>query len=315
MSALTPHLREGFIRMAPWTKVLLLASIWLVFLLVGTILAAIVAMPLFGLSFGGVYEALGNPDAGNVGVLKYFQIIQTAFMFLAPALVAAWLFGEDVGEYLYLRRKPALLTLILAALTLAVSIPLMNWLTDLNAAMHLPASLKGMESRIRSMEDAAARLTELFLLNKGLGSLAVNLLMIAILPAIGEEFLFRGVIQRLCTDMTRNRHLGIWIAAFVFSFIHFQFYGFLPRFLLGIYFGYLLVWSGTMWVPVAAHFVNNGIAVLYYHFNPAKMGESPLDKLGTEIGGNALVYLSVLVTALVIGIIYTTERGKKESTV
>jgi membrane protease YdiL (CAAX protease family) len=311
MAALTPYLREGFIWMSPWTKVLLLAAIWLVFLLVGTIFAAILAMPLFGLTMGGVYEALGNPDEGSIGVLKYFQIIQTVFMFLAPAVVAAWLYSDDMQDYLSLKRKPALLTLLLSAITLALSIPLMNLVTELNASMQLPMAMQGIESRIRAMEEAAGKLTELFLVDHGLGGLAVNLLMIAILPAISEEILFRGVIQRLFTDMTRNRHLGIWIAAFVFSFIHFQFYGFLPRFMLGIFFGYLLMWSGSIWVPVTAHLANNGIAVLYYHFNPGTMGESQLDKLGTEVGGHALIYMSVFLTALTIGVIYAREREKR----
>jgi uncharacterized protein len=310
MSALTPHLRQGFISMSPWTKILLLAAIWLVFLLVGTVLAALLAMPLFGLSLAGVYAAVGNPDAGSVGVLKYFQIVQTVLMFLAPAVLAAWLYSEDTSAYLWLKRKPAALTLLMAALTLGLAIPLMNVLTEWNAAMKLPSGLQGLEARLQSMEEAAGNLTELFLIDHGWNDLAVNFLMIAILPAISEEFLFRGVVQRLFTDMTRSRHLGIWIAAFVFSFIHFQFYGFLPRFLLGVYFGYLLIWSGSMWVPVTAHLVNNGMAVLYYHFNPAKMGESPLDKLGTEIGGNALVYASVFVTAVMIVMIRLRETRK-----
>jgi len=310
MSALTPHLRQGFISMSPWTKILLLAAIWLVFLLVGTVLAALLAMPLFGLSLAGVYAAVGNPDAGSVGVLKYFQIVQTVLMFLAPAVLAAWLYSEDTSAYLWLKRKPAALTLLMAALTLGLAIPLMNVLTEWNAAMKLPSGLQGLEARLQSMEEAAGNLTELFLIDPGWNDLAVNFLMIAILPAISEEFLFRGVVQRLFTDMTRSRHLGIWIAAFVFSFIHFQFYGFLPRFLLGVYFGYLLIWSGSMWVPVTAHLVNNGMAVLYYHFNPAKMGESPLDKLGTEIGGNALVYASVFVTAVMIVMIRLRETRK-----
>ena len=85
----------------------------------------------------------------------------------------------------------------------------------------------------------------------------------AILPAIGEELLFRGVFQRLLTEWTRNIHWGIILAALLFSFFHFEFYGFLPRFLLGVFFGYLFVWTSSIWVPILAHFTNNFIIVVY----------------------------------------------------
>ncbi len=129
---------------------------------------------------------------------------------------------------------------------------------------------------------------------------------------MGEEFLFRGVIQRLFTEWTRNRHVGIWIAAFLFSFIHFQFYGFLPRFLLGLYFGYLLVWSSSIWVPVTGHFINNGVAVLYYHFATKPMGETTMDKLGTSKEYNYALYLSIISTAILLSLIYMKEKKGRE---
>jgi membrane protease YdiL (CAAX protease family) len=154
----------------------------------------------------------------------------------------------------------------------------------------------------------------LFLLSDSTGDLLVNFMMIAILPAIGEEFLFRGVLQRLFINWTRNAHVGILVSAFLFSFIHFQFYGFVPRFLLGLYFGYLMFWSASIWVPVAAHLINNGMAVLYYHFADKPAGETKLDTIGTTGNGNYLLYLSVFLTCVLIGMIYLNENKRGEST-
>jgi hypothetical protein len=135
--------------------------------------------------------------------------------------------------------------------------------------------------------------------------------MIAILPALGEELFFRGILQRIFVEWTRNSHVGVILAAFLFSFIHFQFYGFIPRFLLGLYFGYLLVWSSSIWAPVAGHLINNGIAVLYYHFAVRPMGDTMMDKLGIEQGAYYALYLSVFLTSAIIGLIYLHEKQSK----
>jgi hypothetical protein len=135
--------------------------------------------------------------------------------------------------------------------------------------------------------------------------------MIAVLPALGEEFLFRGVLQRLFIEWTKNRHFGVWIASFIFSFIHFQFYGFIPRFLLGLYFGYLLVWSSSIWVPVVAHLINNGFAVIYYHFAGGKMGETALDKIGTKT--DLSLFLSVILTIALLVIVFLHEKTRRVS--
>src|SRR5690606_9694418 len=93
-------------------------------------------------------------------------------------------------------------------------------------------------------------------------ALAINLLMIAIIPAIGEELLFRGGIQNIFYKWFKNPHIAIWAAAILFSAIHVQFYGFIPRMLLWALFGYLLVWGKSIWYPIIGHFINNGSAVV-----------------------------------------------------
>ena len=197
-------------------------------------------------------------------------------------------------------------------LTLILAIPFLNALALFNSEMMLPQWMHSLEVRIKSMEETAGRLTGLFLTGGDGFTLALNMFMIAVLPALGEEFLFRGVIQRLLTEWTTNKHVGVWMAAFIFSFIHFQFYGFLPRFLLGLYFGYLLVWSSCIWVPVTGHFINNGVAVLYYHFSTKPMGETNMDKLGTSKEYNYVLYLSIISTVLLLIFTYMKEKEKKE---
>jgi membrane protease YdiL (CAAX protease family) len=97
------------------------------------------------------------------------------------------------------------------------------------------------------------------------GGLLVNIGLIAIVPAVGEELFFRGIIQQVLQTNLKS-HAAVWITAIIFSTIHFQFFGFIPRVLMGAFLGYLLVWTKNMWVPIIAHFANNAVAVLFYYF-------------------------------------------------
>jgi uncharacterized protein len=312
-NSISYHFRQGFIQLSYPVKLLTLILLVFGFLLISSIAGIILARPIFNLNLSEVYQALSNPNTGNLAVVKYFQIIQSIFLFLVPALIAAWLFSENMPGYLQADQKPEAVTLLVAMVALIAAIPLLNALALLNSEMVLPSWMHALEVKIKSMEDTAGKLTGLFLTGGDGFTLALNMFMIAVLPALGEEFLFRGVIQRLLTEWTRNKHVGIWMAAFIFSFIHFQFYGFLPRLLLGLYFGYLLVWTSSIWVPVTCHFINNGVAVLYYHFSTMPMGETNMDKLGTTKEYIYVLYLSIISTTLLLLFIYKREKEKKES--
>jgi uncharacterized protein len=283
----------------------------LLFALMGSLLAMIIAIPLFHYDLMTLSSVIRDPGTENIDVIKFFQIMQSITLFIIPALVAAWLFSINTFDFIAARKKPSEVTMILVSLSIVAAIPMLNMVTELNTRLDLPHWLDGVEKKMMNMEESAAKLTELFLRSDSIGDLMINLFMIALLPAIGEEFIFRGVLQKLLSEWTKNNYLAIIITAFLFSFIHFQFYGFVPRFLLGIYFGYLLFWSGSIWVPVIAHFVNNGLAVFYYHFTAKPMGDTPLDTVGTPGNGNYILYISVFLTALLIGMIYLKEKGNK----
>ena len=152
---------------------------------------------------------------------------------------------------------------------------------NLNGNMQLPEILKGVEEWMRSSEDRAAELTKAFLQMDNLNDLLYNLFLIAVLPAIGEELIFRGIIQRSINESNKNYHWGVWISAILFSALHMQFYGFIPRLFLGAFFGYLYVWTKTLWAPIFAHFLNNGMAVLLTYIYGHETIEKEIDQLGT----------------------------------
>jgi uncharacterized protein len=178
--------------------------------------------------------------------------------------------------------------------------PVLELVVEANKAMKLPGFLREVEVWMLAKENQMEILTKQLLVMKNPGDLMINLLMIAVLPAISEELFFRGCVQRLFTKWIKNYHAGIWIAAIIFSAIHIQFYGFFPRMLLGALFGYLLVWSGNIWYPIIAHFVNNGSTVIVAYVYQ-QQGKS-LDDLDAATQVNWPVYLfsAIILTGVLL---------------
>lgn len=265
---------------------------------------------IFGTDILTTTMAISNlSDPQSVAVLKFLQIASQMGMMIFPALIAAWLFAGKPLRFLSADKTGGFVNYLLVLVMALAAAPLINYLIELNSHLQLPEALKALEQKMRDMEDEAAKITEVFLNMKAEKDLWVNLLMIGLLPAIGEEFLFRGILQRLLSDMTKNKHLAIWITAILFSAIHMQFFGFVPRMLLGVFFGYLLVWTGSIWIPVFAHFVNNGAAVLFAYLQQHHgLGVNP-DTIGTQSGQGWMVLISLLI--LGGGMLFI---GRREST-
>lgn len=167
----------------------------------------------------------------------------------------------------------------------------------LNKQMVLPSFMAPVENWMKAQEALAEQLTNTLLAGDGLMNILANLLVIAAVAGITEEFLFRGALQRIIGKWTSNHHIVIWTAAIIFSAFHMQFYGFLPRMLLGAYFGYLLYWSRNIWIPVFAHFVNNAFAVI--SMSDARLKENEF--ITGEISDtNLLPYSALAVVTLLL---------------
>ena len=273
------------------------------------IISAVVAIPLFGMeSFSSIVNSSVSMDENNIPFLKYIQVVQSIGLFIIPSLILAYLFGGQISEYLNTNKSPQLRSAIVAIAIILVSSPMINMLAELNSKLALPEFLSGLENWMRASEDSANEITQLFLKTDSIWGLLFNIFMIGIIPAIGEELLFRGIIQRIFTDWTKNYHWGIWISAILFSALHLQFYGFIPRAILGAIFGYMLVWSGNLWFPIIAHFVNNSTAVIaYYLYNGGTISVDP-DKIGTGSEYQIAGIISTIIVAVLFWNFYKLER-------
>ena len=204
--------------------------------------------------------------------LKWLQLLQTLGIFLLPAIAGAWIWSDTHRpfEWLKMNRGADWQTFALAIGIMVCAMPAINLLADWNSRIELPESLGFIEQKMKEYEAAAALLTERFLVADNIGMLLVNIGLMALLPALAEEISFRGTLQQLLSEGDNSRTIrrtatAIWVTAFIFSAIHLQFYGFIPRMLMGAMFGYLFVWTGCLWVPVVMHFTNNGMAVVVYY--------------------------------------------------
>lgn len=287
----------AFRDMKPFSQLMFSAFVILVCFLFFMFISMIAAIPIFGLdsllNMPSIND-LNNPE--SICLLKFYQVVQSLGLFIVPPFILAWLFHGSTEDYLLLNRKVSAKSVLYVVVLIFFTLPLINFIGEWNNQMQFPDWLAGLESWMKNAEEQAEVLTEAFLKVDSTGGLLFNLFMIAVLPAIGEELLFRGVIQRIFTNWTRNHHWGIWVSAILFSALHIQFYGFVPRMLLGVMFGYLLVWSGTMWLPILAHFCNNAFAVIAIYL----IDNNILDPGIEEIGSNAESYYAAALSLLMV---------------
>ena len=241
--------------------------------------------------------------------LKLMQLFSATGMFICASFVLAYLFSSNIRQFLSLQ-KPDTIIIVLVILNMWAAIPMINFIGDLNNQISFPESLKFIEEVLKAYEEKIAGLTELLLSSgNSFGGLVLNLLVMAIIPALGEELLFRGIIQNSLTRNLNNKLLAVWITAFLFSAIHFQFYGFIPRLLLGAYFGYLLIWSKSIWVPITAHLTNNATIVLFYFFIKGKNPDFDLETIGVA-GSPLWVIGSILLFTLFTVVIWKCKCDK-----
>ncbi len=266
--------------------------LFLIIFLIGTLIGAAVSK-LF------IFE-------GDTG-MKIGQGIASIFMFVVPPIVYYYITRkENRMQALGLRRLSSPWWLIIVAVALMiVSIPVTTTLTTWNEGMHLGGAFSGIEKWMKELEETAQALTDKMTNVDTIGGLLLNLLVIALIPAVGEEMTFRGVIQQSLTRRM-NPHIAIILSAAIFSFFHFQFFGFLPRLFLGILLGYMFYITGSLWTSILMHFVNNGAAVTLYY-----LGNIGVIEDAEHWGETQNAWIIVASAVMTLGLIIWSWRKRK----
>lgn len=251
---------------------------------IGQFVGAIAAFGFAIMNGADVNALMTDPnaiyDAMSLTQVLISQIAYTIiFTFVTPWFYLKVLINRNFSV-LSTERKIELIPLAITAVATFTFMLVNSYFIEWNESFKFPEFMAGFEKWAREMEDQLAEATERFTKFENAGEYIFGLIAISILPGIGEEVMFRGVLQNSLHKLSKNKHVAIWVAAFIFGAIHMQFYGLVPRMMLGAVFGYLYVWSGNIWYPIIAHAINNGIGVTLAY--TAQFSESEVNLDDTE---------------------------------
>ncbi len=285
----------------------------MVFAIAVALFGLVAGMLYFGLTLTEISAFVSNPVTSEaISFLKFYQVINQIGIFILPTLVFSFLVSNDSFNYLTLNRAPKLISILLGGMIIYAILPFNNYIDEFNRQIILPDFLSGMEDWMFEKESQAKKITEIFLNADTISGLFLNIFIVALVPAIGEELLFRGVLLKLFNNLFKNIHIAVILSAVIFSAIHLQFYGFLPRTLLGILLGYLFVFTRSIWVPIFAHFLNNASSVLVYYLHQNGHIQVSMDDFGES---TSIVYIigSLLISIWLLMMIYQKEGVDRSS--
>jgi membrane protease YdiL (CAAX protease family) len=291
-------LKARFSEFENWRKLIVVGILLILSVFVAATVAWIEAA-LFGMNpLVHLEDALRSPNQGHLPFLRVMQLSQHVIVFLLPPLFAAYMFAHSVKKYFGFYFPKDIVWYLLVPISLVAILPFVNLLAYWNLQLELPASWFKLENWMQQKETDASNLIQLFFIRDDMQTLLINVFILAIVPAFAEEFLFRGIIQKLFTNKL-NAHVAVWITAILFSAIHLQFYGFLPRMILGALLGYLYLYTRNIWAPIIAHFVNNFIAVLVMQYSSLE-NQTIFETVGQPSSYLWLAPLSLIATIYIL---------------
>jgi membrane protease YdiL (CAAX protease family) len=298
-------------QMTPPLQFIVFVVVAVLILILGNVIGLGIIAGIYGVNtvFDIMQLKLNGPNI--TGALYILQVISTTIpIFLAPVFFA-YVIVKEPADYLKPTIRIPWLLFVVAFFVMLISSPLIEISSNINQRMVLPEVLKGLERWMKESEEAARRITMAILKMDSAWDMVKNLFLIGLLTAIAEEFMFRGVLQTIFARWTKNTHAAIWITAIIFSAFHVEFYGFLPRMLLGAIFGYLVAWSGSIWPAVWGHFLNNGTAVVAtYLYQHKKISINPDE----QHVFNYLGYIFSLIIIIILLLAYKSiAQGKRLS--
>ena len=303
----TPYKRAeiGSASIHPGFQLIIFIGVFIGVLIIGNVIGAGVVAAVYGLETFTALTTLKTDAPHFINALWVLQIAGTTLpIFVAPVLFSYFVVN-DPADYI----KPCFrftgLLMVLVLCIMFTSSPLIEFLSNLNQKMVLPPFLQWMKDK----EDEAQKITDVMLQMQSVWDVILNVLLIGLLTAIVEEFMFRGCLQTIFFRWTGNIHAAIWITAILFSAFHMEFFGFLPRLLLGALFGYFVAWSGSIWPGVWGHFINNSTAVIaFYLYQKKTIKINPNDQ---HLFDPKVYMVSFIIILILLYIYQRTALNKK----
>lgn len=268
--------------------------------LLSVFFVSLIALGITNVFFNDLPNNLTINDLENslyINYLKLMQLFSAVGLFILPILIYSYLVGFDLNFRAVKRQN----ILLVFAIMLLIP-PFISLLLEWNMQIQVPIFFSYLD---RDTED----LVKAFLKMNNISDLLYTLLVVAVIPALGEELFFRGYLQKKIGVFLKNSHLSIIITSFLFSAIHLHFHGLIPRFFLGMLLGYLFFWSRSLWVPIFAHFINNAVAIIFAY--PLFRLESGSYSLFSEEKVDPKIALISLISVLLLLFLFYKNANKK----
>ncbi|OFY89971.1 MAG: hypothetical protein A3K10_15185 [Bacteroidetes bacterium RIFCSPLOWO2_12_FULL_31_6] len=259
----------------PFLQLILILSLCLISVILFSILGTVLSIVLYDF-YPNSYYNLAALEENQIAGIKILQLFGAVGLFMIPPLIYGIIASKKPFKVLSLNTFSKAFNYILIIMLMVAFAPFLSWVIELNSNMSLPSFMGDIEKWMVDLQTKADLTSQYFLTFNSFWSLFYILIIVAVVPALGEELLFRGVLQKIFINWTKNAHLGIWITAIFFSALHLQFFGFFPRLLLGLLFGYIFWWSKSLWLPIVGHFINNGSVVIASYFYPDSIKEADI---------------------------------------
>jgi hypothetical protein len=296
-------------------QIVIIAAIVLGCMLISQVIGLALGMAITGEPLNA-FTAVDYHKAGQgvIDALKVAQLFSVLGTFILPAIILPRIvFRSNFLQFSGINARSSFLLLVLAILSYFAFAPLLDLIIRMNQQMKLPGFLSGLEDSMKNMEETNGIITQRFLDMHSFGAFLSNVFLIALLPAIGEELFFRGFLQRSILLWTKKPNFSVILTGAIFSFIHMQFFGFFPRWFLGMLLGYLFLWSGDLKVSMTVHFLNNFMGVLMSFI--AQQQNKPFDVDAADTHPIYMYVLSAIFGGVVLYYFYQLSRSRRQKLV
>jgi len=275
----------------------------------GLVVSGFIGAGILATTTGGnlaeMKDAVSDPK--NADTLKLIQVISVVISMFLPALITAIILSRKPFQLLGYQKEAELKQVGIVVLIMFLSLFVAGSLGYLNKSIPLPADLK---AKFDAAEKSYADQVEMMINLKSFGGYIFSLIMMAFLPAVCEETLFRGGLQNFLSQATKSPWLAIIVVSILFSLVHFSFYGFLPRMFLGIMLGLIFYYTGNLWLSITAHFLNNALAVTAAYV-VAQQGKSVKEAMSQDV---QTYYWGFLAVPILILLLSALRKNRKRTT-